>query len=201
MKEGIEVGLLHSRFPPWRREMLETCWLSRLGKDGPRPSGCVLVATQVVEQSVDIDADTLITDLAPTDMLLQRMGRLWRHLREGRTGPANCLIVGNCLSSAGGLVELKELIGSSGYVYAPYVLWRSYTIWKNRPDVGLPDDEVGFDLAPGQINGAFSLMPASPRMSNFPLVQIRLHCVLSKSENGPRPVLQSTHRRNLWAFP
>ena len=140
VREGIEVGLLHSRFPPWRREMLETCWLSWLGKDGARPSGCVLVATQVVEQSVDIDADTLITDLAPTDMLLQRMGRLWRHPREGRTGPANCLIVGNCLSSAGGLVELKELIGSSGYVYAPYVLWRSYTIWKNRPDIVLPDD-------------------------------------------------------------
>ena len=45
------------------------------------------------------------------------------------------------------------------------------------------------------------LMPASPRMSSFPLVQIRLHCVLLKSENGLQPVLQSTHRRDLWAFP
>ena len=140
VREGIGVGLLHSRFPPWRRERLETWWLSRLGKDGPRPSGCVLVATQVVEQSVDIDADVLITDLSPTDMLLQRMGRLWRHEREGRAGRATCLIVGNNLSSASDLAELKELIGSSGYVYAPYVLWRSYTIWQNRLDVVLPDD-------------------------------------------------------------
>ena len=140
VREGIEVGLLHSRFPPWRRDELETLWLSRLGKEGDRPSGCVLVATQVVEQSVDIDGDMLITDLAPTDMLLQRMGRLWRHPREGRTGRATCLIAGNRLSSARDQRELKELVGSSGYVYAPYVLWRSYTVWQDRPEVLLPDE-------------------------------------------------------------
>ncbi len=58
-------------------------WMNRLGKDSTnRPNGCVLVSTQVAEQSVDIDADLLITDLAPTDMLLQRLGRLWRHDRR-----------------------------------------------------------------------------------------------------------------------
>ena len=56
--------------------------MNRLGKDSTnRPNGCILVSTQVAEQSVDIDADLLITDLAPTDMLLQRLGRLWRHDR------------------------------------------------------------------------------------------------------------------------
>ena len=44
---------------------------------------------------------------------------------------------------------------------------------------------------------SLSLMPASPRVSNFPLVQIHLHCALSKSENGQRPVRQSAHRRDL----
>ena len=59
--------------------------MERLGKDSAkRPTGCVLVSTQVAEQSVDIDADLLITDLAPTDMLLQRIGRLWRHDRRAR---------------------------------------------------------------------------------------------------------------------
>ncbi len=61
--------------------------MERLGKDaGNRPNGCVLVSTQVVEQSVDIDADLLVTDLAPTDMLLQRIGRLWRHDRDRPPG-------------------------------------------------------------------------------------------------------------------
>lgn len=74
---GPAIGLLHSRFPQFARDAEENKWMTRLGKDSDdRPKGCVLVATQVVEQSVDIDADLLITDLAPTDMLLQRMRRV-----------------------------------------------------------------------------------------------------------------------------
>jgi len=81
---GIDVGLLHSRFPFFRREEIETEWLGRLGKDNHDRRGCILVSTQIVEQSVDIDADLIVTELAPTDMLLQRIGRLWRHARDNR---------------------------------------------------------------------------------------------------------------------
>src|SRR5207244_981263 len=85
---GPSIALLHSRFPFFRREKLETDWMERLGRNSAkRPAGCVLVSTQVAEQSVDIDADLLITDLAPTDMLLQRLGRLWRHDRSFRPCP------------------------------------------------------------------------------------------------------------------
>ncbi len=81
-----EIGLLHSRFPYWRREQLEEKWIECLGKSSEkRPRGCVLVSTQIVEQSIDIDADFLITDIAPTDMLFQRIGRLWRHERPDRS--------------------------------------------------------------------------------------------------------------------
>ena len=81
LREGrVVVGLLHSRFPYFRRQELENDWLNRLGKNRPAEGeGSILVATQVVEQSVDIDLDFIVTDLAPTDMLLQCMGRLWRH--------------------------------------------------------------------------------------------------------------------------
>ncbi|RCG23923.1 CRISPR-associated helicase Cas3' [Streptomyces reniochalinae] len=77
-----EVRLLHARFTVARRaELSEEC-LELLGPKRPSRSGkgrLVLVATQLAEQSFDVDADLLVTDLAPVDLLLQRMGRVHRH--------------------------------------------------------------------------------------------------------------------------
>jgi CRISPR-associated endonuclease/helicase Cas3 len=142
---GPSIALLHSRFPFFRRDQLEAEWMDRLGKDAARrPVGCLLVSTQVAEQSVDIDADLLITDLAPTDMLLQRLGRLWRHERPGR----RCLqpevwILSPRLSEAqlagATKAELREALGKSARVYAPYVLLRSLDEWR-RQRITLPDE-------------------------------------------------------------
>jgi CRISPR-associated endonuclease/helicase Cas3 len=142
---GPPVGLLHARFPLWRRQELEDFWLEALGKDSNnRPKGCVLVATQVVEQSVDIDADFLVTDLAPSDMLLQRIGRLWRHQRPNRAGRPEVLIHTGGLTSengrAGSADDLKSLLGRSAFVYAPYVLLRTFEIWRQRSQIKLPAD-------------------------------------------------------------
>lgn len=145
---GPEIGLMHARFPQFRREEVETEWLGRLGKEpAKRPtSGCVLVSTQVAEQSVDIDADLLVTDIAPTDMLLQRVGRLWRH---SRPRPAGCvepetwitlptLDVDALHSATAG--EIKVAFGKSAKVYAPYVLLRSFVLWRNRAQLTLSTD-------------------------------------------------------------
>lgn len=72
----------HSRFAPDDRKALDAR-IEQLFGAGERPSdkGCVVVATQTVEQSLDIDADLLLTDLCPMDVLLQRIGRLHRHRR------------------------------------------------------------------------------------------------------------------------
>ena len=142
MVEGtFEVGLLHSRFPAWRRSELEDVWTYALGKEGPRPHGCVLVATQVVEQSVDLDADFMISELAPTDMLLQRLGRMWRHRRAERPCPrASLLVVTRNLDEASSYDDLITRLGkSNARVYAPYVLWRSYQAWKRTRRLSLPD--------------------------------------------------------------
>ena len=145
---GPEIALLHARFPQFRREQLENDWLERIGKDQTKrpPNGCVLVSTQIAEQSVDIDADLLITDLAPTDMLLQRLGRLWRHPRQR---PVDCNMpeawIANPALDAVGLraaiaTEIKTALGKSAKVYAPYVLLRTFDLWRELTTLTLPAD-------------------------------------------------------------
>jgi len=143
---GPSIALLHSRFPFFRREQLEDDWMNRLGKDSAnRPNGCILVSTQVAEQSVDIDADLLITDLAPTDMLLQRLGRLWRHDRPTRPSPQPEVWIQMPPLDDDSLLnatekELRQALGKSARVYAPYVLLRSLLQWRGRVEITLPND-------------------------------------------------------------
>jgi CRISPR-associated endonuclease/helicase Cas3 len=144
LQGGPRIALLHSRFPFFRRQELEAEWMTRLGKDsGNRPAGCVLVSTQVAEQSVDIDADLLTTDLAPTDMLLQRVGRLWRHERRSRPCPQPEVWIqrpsldDDQLSTATAK-KLRQALGRSARVYAPYVLLRSLQQWCERTTLMLP---------------------------------------------------------------
>jgi CRISPR-associated endonuclease/helicase Cas3 len=68
--------------------------VGRFGKQGhPARRPGVLVATQVIEQSLDLDFDLLISDLAPVDLLLQRAGRLWRHPERPRPIPGPRMLV------------------------------------------------------------------------------------------------------------
>jgi len=141
-EDSFRTGLLHSRFPAFRRRELEDDWMAALDKTGKRrPKGCILVATQVVEQSVDIDADLLITELAPTDMLLQRIGRLWRHQRDARpTANPQVWICGPDDDECETAQEFKDALGDSQYVYAPFVLWKTMQVWQRRSHVIVPRD-------------------------------------------------------------
>ncbi len=140
-----DIGLLHSRYPFFRRKELEDYWMERLGKNDRQGRGCILVATQVVEQSVDLDADLMISELAPTDMLLQRLGRLWRHKRQYRPLPAPLLII---LEEERALAEIqtaspadiKKAFGSKALVYAPYILLRTWEVWQDRKSIKLPEE-------------------------------------------------------------
>ncbi len=86
---GADVLLLHSRFLASDRATLERQVLTLLGPPGSasRPRRLVLVGTQVLEQSLDIDVDLMVTDLAPVDLVLQRAGRLHRHARPAQDRP------------------------------------------------------------------------------------------------------------------
>lgn len=87
-----EVELHHSAFIASDRAFKEDRLREALGpaarrSDG-RPYRRIICATQVAEQSLDIDADALITDIAPMDLLIQRIGRMHRHRRPAEDRPA-----------------------------------------------------------------------------------------------------------------
>ena len=82
--QGYDVLCFHSRFIATDRAEIENCLLRRVGKhsDSKSRNKLIVVATQVIEQSLDLDFDYMITDLCPMDLLLQRIGRLHRHDRK-----------------------------------------------------------------------------------------------------------------------
>lgn len=86
--QGLDPILFHARFAQCDRQAIEEAVLSVFGKDAPAEArrGRVLVATQVVEQSLDLDFDLLVSDLAPVDSLIQRMGRFRRHPERDTNG-------------------------------------------------------------------------------------------------------------------
>lgn len=139
----VECGLLHSRFSIADRRRIEEHWVELFGKPGRdkrQQCGRILVGTQVLEQSLDIDADFLVSRFAPTDMLLQRLGRMWRHADTLRTKGARS----EAWLLAPGLDQAIEAplsaFGSSAHVYSPYVLCRSLQIWQARSELLLPHD-------------------------------------------------------------
>jgi CRISPR-associated endonuclease/helicase Cas3 len=79
-----QVMLAHARFVVGHRGENDEQLLSRFGpKSGPEQRrGCIVIATQVAEQSLDVDFDEMVSDIAPIDSLLQRRGRLHRHVRN-----------------------------------------------------------------------------------------------------------------------
>lgn len=138
----IKCGLLHSRFLKTDRARKENYWVKLYGKDNARArkwKGRILVGTQVLEQSLDIDADFLITRFAPTDMLLQRIGRLWRHENtRPDSAKREAWLLAPELNTA--VDNAVQALGNSAYVYTPYVLCRSLEVWQKLPSVSLPTD-------------------------------------------------------------
>ncbi len=139
-KAGIETDLLHARFARVDRNDKEETLLERFGTPAPenekRPSRRVVVATQVIEQSVDVDFDVMLSDLAPIDLLLQRAGRLHRHERIGRRHGHDTPILGVLMPDEEGRHRLD--FGNSVYVYDADTLARSAILALENPHWPLP---------------------------------------------------------------
>ncbi|WP_157134487.1 CRISPR-associated helicase/endonuclease Cas3 [Photobacterium profundum] len=76
----LDIDIFHARYTFADRAKIEKSVLNVYGKNAPR-KGRILIATQVVEQSLDLDFDVMVSQIAPIEFLMQRMGRLWRHDR------------------------------------------------------------------------------------------------------------------------
>ena len=127
------VHLFHARFAQGDRQDIEEDVLRRFGRDADAKerAGHILVATQVVEQSLDLDFDLIISDLAPVDLIIQRAGRMWRHLdkRPPESRPVerpHILVVSPDPDQADDEKWLEPVLGKAAFVYQHAgVMWRS----------------------------------------------------------------------------
>ena len=132
-----EVILFHAQFLMPDRVEKETILRKRLGKSSTaqQRNKLIVVGTQVLEQSLDIDFDFLVTELCPMDLLLQRIGREHRH--QGRMRPP-CLQNAVCTIL---LPEGEEFDAGSKAVYGEWLLWRTKELLPER--IVLPNDIPG----------------------------------------------------------
>ncbi len=147
------LDLFHARYLFKDRDQRERRALLRFGKAGAqvdlgdgqeqsvrRPSRAVLVATQVIEQSLDLDFDLMVTDLAPVDLVLQRSGRLWRHERGSRpVGVGEMAPLWICRPRLSG-EDIPEYEPGFTYVYDSHVLLRSWLSLRDRACVTVPEE-------------------------------------------------------------
>jgi len=129
-----EITVAHARFVDLDRARKDAELLELFGppeKSGDRrPAKHIVVASQVAEQSLDIDFDLLVTDLCPVDLLLQRMGRLHRHMRgEGQCERPERLRIPQCLvTGVDWEVAPVEPIKGSQRIYQLHALLRSAAV-------------------------------------------------------------------------
>jgi len=181
-----ESMLFHARMPFAWREEKEAQVMKFFGKAAAdRPHRFVLVATQVVEQSLDLDFDLMVSELAPIDLLIQRAGRLHRH--AGRQRPPQLETPQFwLLRPEGSLAEPQ--FGGSAYVYAPYILWRTYLALQGKKSLHLPadtDDLIETVYRPWQAD--------DPLVSAFAEVKSLSEGLKSQWEAWQAEILQQTY--------
>lgn len=152
-----KLHLFHSRYTLKDRLVIEEKVLGYFGKKSTseQRNGRVLIATQVVEQSLDLDFDVMISDLAPIDLLIQRAGRLQRHNRDSQgarledrepdqRGKPTLIIHSPEFSSSPQDDWYKKVFPKADFVYPhTLVLWRTMKILQAQGGWFMPADPKG----------------------------------------------------------
>lgn len=145
--------VFHARFAMGDRLNIQKQVLTWFGKyagpedRAPGGVGRVLVATQVVEQSLDLDADVMVTDLAPIELLIQRAGRLQRHPNRARPSgfdrPELLVVSPDPVPLPDTAWAADAAIGGTQFVYAAPILWRSARVLFATDAIAVPEGVRG----------------------------------------------------------
>jgi CRISPR-associated endonuclease/helicase Cas3 len=145
MTKSVPVDIFHSRYRYCDRMVKEKAVLDQYGikddvQDIPN-QGRVLVGTQVIEQSLDIDFDWLISFICPVDLLFQRMGRLHRHQKERpeMNKKPLCTVVMQKTIDLTTPETMKESYGLHGLIYKNIrALWRTQQLLQQHTCIIFP---------------------------------------------------------------
>lgn len=132
-RTAMEVDIFHARYRFTDRQRKEQAVREHYGREAPRGQGRILVATQVIEQSLDLDFDWLLTHICPVDLLFQRMGRLHRHARPTRPPGFE---VPRCTV----MTVAQQDYGTFELIYGnARVLWRTQQLLEQADSLIFPD--------------------------------------------------------------
>jgi CRISPR-associated endonuclease/helicase Cas3 len=138
---SLPVDIFHSRYRYCDRMNKEKAVLENYGKNSPN-QGRILVGTQVIEQSLDIDFDWIISFICPIDLLFQRMGRLHRHFKQRPDFYKNpkCTVVMPDIDNSNLLENAEEIYGLHNFIYKDTrVLWRTQCLLEQNDIIIFPD--------------------------------------------------------------
>lgn len=141
--QGLDPVLFHSQFALVDRLAVEQKVIEVFGPRSTAESrhGRILVATQVVEQSLDLDFDFMVTDLAPIDLVIQRAGRLWRHERLERSGYPELFVTSPDPVDAPDRSWFARVFPRAAYVYQHHGrLWLTARVLKSVGEIRSPSD-------------------------------------------------------------
>lgn len=149
--KNIELGLIHSKFLQADRLINEDYWTKQLGKFGKsnrNECGRILIGTQILEQSIDIDFDKLVTRIAPIEMIVQRCGRLHRHnnsrIKECELN--ECIILSPRLNEIDNMKKATEIFIDSdndefsGIIYPKHILYATLKYLTDYQTLNIPGD-------------------------------------------------------------
>jgi CRISPR-associated endonuclease/helicase Cas3 len=150
-----ELIMINGQLSSEERQAIESDLRIKFGPGGTRPQA-IVVATQVLEQSLDLDFDAMLSDLAPVDSLIQRAGRLHRHRRGPDRG-----------SPVLGLTGVVDEPGGPRFppylhtVYSRWVLLRTWALLRDREVLSLPEQ------APALVDAVYGSSESVPCPSGW----------------------------------